>query len=82
MRRVMTAVACMVCLGLVVIDAHRSVSAAVPTAPLPPDFVAGCTLPFDDIAGHHQIDHACTNRLEARRLPQKTHLIVTPLNAP
>ncbi len=32
----------------------------MPGSPPVPDFVAGCTLPFDNIVGRHQIDHACT----------------------
>jgi hypothetical protein len=56
----MMAVAGVVYLGLVLIDSSGSVASAMPRAPQVPDFVAGCALPFADIAGHHAIDHGCT----------------------
>jgi hypothetical protein len=46
-----------------VIDSNRSVISAMPAGIAALDFVAGCALPFANIAGHHLIDHACTIRV-------------------
>jgi hypothetical protein len=60
MRRVTTAVVCALSIGFTGIAWSRPPARLSSAAPPPPDFVAGCTLPFADIAGHHSIDHACT----------------------
>jgi hypothetical protein len=60
MRRVTTAVVCALSIGFTGIAWSRPPARLSSAAPPPPDYVAGCTLPFADIAGHHSIDHACT----------------------
>jgi hypothetical protein len=61
MRRLFTAAVCAACAWLTGVAAGTRLPLTVPALPPPPpDFVAGCSLPFADIAGHHSIDHACT----------------------
>lgn len=61
MRHILMAVVCGASLGFNSIGETRARFSVGPTGlPVPPDFVAGCVLPFAGIAGHHSIDHACT----------------------